>query len=89
MRGRVGECACDMLHARARFALVPSIVAHVAGVCAFVCRILAAPPWRRKATIVMRTKKESEISGRSGKKEAISQKRKAKKRFQKRILGRL
>ena len=36
MRVRVGECACDMLHARARFALVPSIVAHVARVCAFV-----------------------------------------------------
>ena len=50
-----------MLHARARFALVPSIVAYVAGVCAFVCRILAAAPSRRKAAIVMRTKKESDL----------------------------
>ena len=57
----MGGYACDMLHAKVRFALVRSIVARVACVCAFVCRTLATAPSRRKATIVMRTKKESDL----------------------------
>ena len=57
----MGGYACDMLHAKVRFALVRSIVAHVASVCAFVSRFLATAPSRRKAAIVMRTKKESDL----------------------------
>ena len=57
----MGGCVCDMLHAKVRFALVRSIVAHVASVCAFVSRFLATPPSRRKAAIVMRTKKERDL----------------------------
>ncbi len=47
-----------MLHAKARFALVRNIVAHVAVVCVFVCRLLAATPLRREAAMEVRTEKE-------------------------------
>ena len=56
-----GACERVMVYVKASFALVPNTIAYIAGVSAFVCRMLARPPLSMKPAIVIHIKIDSDL----------------------------